>query len=117
MTAVRKTSAKGKPNRNRTWVAPTVPRLAVRPRWVALRTVCATAAIIVKRAHNHDESRIARLLGGHHIVHVHVAFDLPAVGEDIVDYSGLINDSEAGALERGCELVWGDELFPLMSPP
>src|ERR1700694_5720450 len=113
MTAARKTSANGKPNRNRTWVAPTVPRLAVRPRWVALRTVCAAAAMMVKRAQSHDGSSIARLLSGHHIVHVHVARDLPAVGEKIVDHPGLVDDGEVVAFERCCELVWSNEFFPL----
>ena len=47
-TAARNTSANGNPNRNRTCVAPTVPSCAVSPRWVALRTVCAAAAMIVK---------------------------------------------------------------------
>src|SRR5260370_29581884 len=114
MTAARKTSAKGKPNRNRTWVAPTVPSLAVRPRWVALRTVCAAAAMMVKRGQDHAGSNNARLLGGHHIVHVHVARDLPAVGEKIIDHPGLIDDGEAGEFERGRQFVWCNELFPLM---
>src|SRR6266436_1959370 len=117
MTAARKTSAKGNPNRKRTWVAPTVPRLAVNPRWVALRTVWAAAAMMVKKAHSHDGSSIARLLGGHHVVHVHVAGDPPAVGEKVVDHSGLIYDREAADLQRGRELVGGNELFPAMSAP
>src|SRR5271165_1476682 len=116
MTAARKKSAKGKPNRKRTWVAPTVPRLAVKPRWVALRTVCAAAAMIVKSAHQAGSS-IARLLGGHRIVHVHIARDLPAVGERIVDHPGLVDDGEAAALERGRELVWRNEPVPPMGAP
>ena len=44
----RKTSAKGKPNRKRTWVAPSVPRLPVSSRCIALRTVWAEAAMMVK---------------------------------------------------------------------
>ncbi len=50
MTPARKTSAKGKPNRKRTWVAPTVPSVAVSSRCMALRAVCAAAAISVKTA-------------------------------------------------------------------
>ena len=62
ITPARKTSAKGKPKRNRTCVAPTVPSFAVSSRCVALRTVCAAAAIIVKRAQSHEGSSIANLL-------------------------------------------------------
>src|ERR1700686_2610190 len=46
----KKMSANGKPNRNRTWVAPTVPSVAVSSRCMALRAVCAAAAISVKTA-------------------------------------------------------------------
>src|SRR6476469_2045116 len=49
-TAARKSTAKGKPNRKRTWVAPTVPSVAVSSRCMALRAVCAAAAINVKTA-------------------------------------------------------------------
>jgi hypothetical protein len=51
-------SANGNPNRKRTWVAPTVPSLAVSPRCVALRTVCAAAATMVKAAQSHEGSNI-----------------------------------------------------------
>ena len=44
----RKTSANGKPNRNRTCVAPSVPSVPVSSRCIALRTVCAAAAMMVK---------------------------------------------------------------------
>src|SRR5690242_18068540 len=43
-TAIRKTAAKGKPNRKRTWVAPTVPSAAVNSRCIALRAVWPAAA-------------------------------------------------------------------------
>src|SRR6478736_8181940 len=49
-TPVRNSSANGKPNRKRTCVAPTVPRVAVSSRCMALRAVCAAAAISVKTA-------------------------------------------------------------------
>ncbi len=49
-TPARNTSANGKPNRKRTWVAPTVPSVAVSSRCMALRAVCAAAAISVKTA-------------------------------------------------------------------
>ena len=49
-TPARKTSTNGKPNRNRTCVAPTVPRLAVSSRCMALRAVWAIAAMTVKMA-------------------------------------------------------------------
>src|SRR5262245_41616173 len=55
-------SANGKPNRKRTWVAPTVPSLAVSSRCVALRTVCAAAAMTVNRAHNQPLSGILESL-------------------------------------------------------
>src|SRR5947199_859272 len=57
-TPARKRSANGKPNRKRTWVAPTVPSLAVSSRCVALRTVCAAAAMIVNSAQSHEGSNI-----------------------------------------------------------
>ena len=50
MITARKTSAKGKPNRKRTWVAPTVPSVTVSSRCMALRRVWAKAAIMVKTA-------------------------------------------------------------------
>src|SRR5262245_56946500 len=49
-THARKTSAKGNPKRKRICVAPTVPRAAVNSRCIALRAVCAAAAISVKTA-------------------------------------------------------------------
>src|SRR5262245_13150221 len=61
ITPARKTSANGKPNRKRTWVAPTVPSLAVSSRWVALRTVCAAAAISVNTTHSQPVSLIPHL--------------------------------------------------------
>src|SRR5262245_11358577 len=60
MTAARKITANGNPNRKRTWVAPTVPSVAVSSRWVALRTVCAAAAISVKTAQSQPASIIGR---------------------------------------------------------
>src|SRR3989338_10554494 len=45
----RKTRTKGKPKRKRTWVAPTVPRLPVSSRCMALRAVCAAAASTLNR--------------------------------------------------------------------
>src|SRR5262252_7615733 len=56
ITAARKTKAKGNPNRKRTWVAPTVPSLAVSSRCVALRTVCALAAMTVNSAQSQPVS-------------------------------------------------------------
>jgi hypothetical protein len=50
MTPANRISAKGKPNKKRTWVAPTVPSVAVSSRCMALRAVCAAAAISVKTA-------------------------------------------------------------------
>ena len=49
-TPARKSSANGKPNRKRTCVAPTVPRLAVSSRCIALRAVWPAAASTVKTA-------------------------------------------------------------------
>ena len=50
VTPARNSSANGKPNRKRTCVAPTVPSVAVSSRCMALRAVCAAAAISVKTA-------------------------------------------------------------------
>src|ERR1700730_12692355 len=61
ITAARKTKAKGNPNRKRTWVAPTVPSLTVSSRCVALRTVSAAAAMIVKTAQSQGVVVTARL--------------------------------------------------------
>src|SRR5690606_16672005 len=47
ITMARNSKAKGKPNRNRTWVAPSVPSVAVRLRCTALRPACAAAAATV----------------------------------------------------------------------
>ncbi len=46
--AKRKSKPKGTPKKKRTCVAPAVPIVAVSCRWVALRNVCAAAAISVK---------------------------------------------------------------------
>ncbi len=51
-SARRKASAKGKPKRNRTCVAPAVPRLVVSSRCMALRAVCPPAASTVNATHN-----------------------------------------------------------------
>ena len=59
ITMARKIKENGKPNRKRTCVAPTVPRLAVSERCVALRTVCAAAAMMVKTAHSQDATSIS----------------------------------------------------------
>ena len=53
-------SANGKPNRKRTCVAPTVPSVAVNSRCIALRAVCAAAAISVKTAQSILSPRHAR---------------------------------------------------------
>ena len=47
-TPARNTSANGKPNRKRTWVAPTVPSARVSSRCMALRAVWPAAASSVK---------------------------------------------------------------------
>src|SRR5262249_46722963 len=44
----------GNPNRKRTWVAPTVPRVSVNSFCCALRNTCPPAARTVNTAHNHD---------------------------------------------------------------
>src|SRR5262249_57553863 len=58
------------------------------------------------------------MLGGcafcdHHIVHVHVGRELPAVGQEIVDHAGLVDDAQPMPLERRLELVRSDEFVPL----
>src|SRR5512135_3441451 len=64
ITPGRKISAKGKPNRKRTCVAPTVPSVAVSSRCMALRAVCAAAAISVKTAQSIAWCRYVRSGGG-----------------------------------------------------
>ena len=51
-TPSRNTSTNGKPNKNRTCVAPTVPSVTVNSRCIALRSVCMKAAMTVKTAHS-----------------------------------------------------------------
>src|SRR5262245_51663361 len=75
---------------------------------------------------NSTSSRIMRISPGgeirsggraprdHHVVHVHVGGQPPAVGEEIVDHPGLVDHGEAVPLERGFELVGSDELLPLV---
>src|SRR6185437_7674835 len=60
MTPARNNNANGKPNKKRTWAAPTVPSVAVSSRCMALRAVCAAAAISVKTA----QSMVLRSGGG-----------------------------------------------------
>src|SRR5438105_221381 len=55
----RKRSANGNPNRKRTWVAPTVPSVAVSSRCAALRTVWLAAAMTVNNAHSQEVPDIA----------------------------------------------------------
>ena len=55
-----------------------------------------------------------RLLRGHHVVHVHVRRQLPAVGEQVIDHAGLADHAQPALLERDLEFVRGHELFPLM---
>src|SRR6478672_851471 len=52
-TPARNSSAKGRPNRKRTCVAPTVPRVAVSSFCMALRSTCPPQATTVNTAHNH----------------------------------------------------------------
>ena len=53
-TTARNSRAKGRPNRKRTWVAPTVPSVAVSSFCMALRNTWPPEATTVKTAHNHD---------------------------------------------------------------
>src|SRR5277367_1329095 len=94
---MRNNSAKGKPNRNRTCVAPAVPSVPVNSRCIALRTVWAKAAMTVKMAHSHAEiitPSSRRLFRSDHVIHVDIGRKLPAVGEQIVDHANLIGDIE-----------------------
>ena len=59
-TPIRNITAKGKPNRKRTCVAPTVPSVAVSSRCMALRAVCAAAAMMVKTAQSISYSAVMR---------------------------------------------------------
>src|SRR4051794_15521408 len=93
MTPSRNRMANGKPNKNRTCVAPTVPSVAVSSRCMALRAVCAPAAITVKTAQSMLLCGVAR--GDQHVVDVHVRRQLPAVGERIVDDAALAGHPQA----------------------
>src|ERR1043165_1827380 len=102
-------SANGKPNRKRTCVAPTVPRLAVSSRCIALRAVWPAAASTGKKAQSQEGSIMigitaascaARSMRGdaweprasawhlryHHVVDVGIRRELPAIGNEIVDH-------------------------------
>src|SRR5580704_7745556 len=93
-----KASVKGKPNRKRTCVAPTVPRLPVSSRCIALRTVWANAAMTVKTTQSQEDTITRashRLFRDDHVIDVHIAGELPAVGEKIVDHAGFTGDLHA----------------------
>src|SRR3984957_16870019 len=136
ITPSRKTITNGKPNRKRTWVAPTVPSLPVSSRCMALRSVCMKAAMTVKTTQSQDDviairipgpgtavRRTAslrdgrasrRLLRDHHVVDVRVARELPAVGHKIVDDAAFAGDMQPAPLDRNLEFVRRDELVPSM---
>src|SRR5215211_946728 len=118
VTAVSERSTKGNPNRKRTCVAPTVPRLAVSSRCMALRTVWANAAIRVKPAHSQPESLTMsrRPLGHDHVVHVDIVGELHLPGEDIQDHAALIHDLEPVLLQCGLQLVRPHQLVPMVRP-
>src|SRR6185437_5708258 len=112
MTPIRNRMANGNPNKKRTCVAPTVPSVAVSSRCMALRAVCAAAAIRVKTAHSMLLCAVP--YGGQHVIDVHVRRQLPAVGERIVDDAALADDVEAAVLDCRLEFFRPDELVPLM---
>src|SRR6185437_921473 len=85
MTPSRNRMANGKPNRKRTCVAPTVPSVAVSSRCMALRAVCAPAAMIVKTAQSMSLRAVA-----------------------------LADHIQARILDRRFELARRHELVPLM---
>src|ERR1700757_1193356 len=95
ISTIRNNSAKGRPNRNRTCVAPAVPSVPVSSRCIALRTVCAKAAMTVKMAQTQDDTKAALIITasargfcrGEHVVDVEIGRDLPAVGNKIVDHA------------------------------
>src|ERR1051326_3762622 len=126
-TAARNTSANGQPNRNRTWVAPTVPSRAVSSRCIALRAVCPAAAMIVNTAQSQLRSIIGNFAmvcgerggggstpprGRDHVVHVDIVGKLPGVGEEVVDDAFDRREAQAGNLHRGLELVRRHQYVP-----
>src|SRR5260370_5341014 len=50
----------------------------------------------------------------HHVVHVHVRGEAPAVGKWAVDHAGLFGDVELVVVQVMGEFVAGDALVPLM---
>src|SRR5262245_25799117 len=59
-------------------------------------------------------SRSRRLLGRDHVVHVHVGRELPAVSEQVIDDASLLRHGHPALFERNLELIWRDELVPLV---
>src|ERR1700686_4042081 len=59
-------------------------------------------------------SHYSHPLRHHHVIHVHVAGEAPAVGEGGVDHAGLLGDGELVVGEMMFEFVGGDEFVPLM---
>src|SRR3954454_23086980 len=53
-------------------------------------------------------------LGHDHVVHIHVGRKLPAIGDEIVDHTRLIEHGQPVSLQSGLELIRGHELVPLM---
>src|ERR1700730_12985146 len=57
---------------------------------------------------------VSHPLRHHHVVHVHVGGEAPAVGERAVDHAGLLGDGELVVVQMMGEFVGSDELVPLM---
>src|SRR5690349_20553271 len=86
VTIKRNKAPKGRPNKKRTRVAPTVPMVCVSPRCMALRAVCPVEAITVKITQSQPAVSMIRFsgnslraFGGEHVVHVHVGGRGPVV--------------------------------------
>src|SRR5450759_2086552 len=133
-TIAKNTIENGKPNRNRILVAPQVPSGPVNCRCIALRATCPSAAVMVKGIQSvailnmgaavftlpwRGRVRIKIVLDyshplrHHHVIHVHVGGEAPAVGERAVDHAGLFGDAKLVVLQMMGEFVRGNELVPV----
>src|ERR1700682_3845773 len=53
---------------------------------------------------------LAHPLRHHHVVHVHVGREAPAVGERAIDHAGMLGDGKLVVVQMMREFVGGDEL-------
>src|ERR1700731_3483530 len=73
-TPIKDSNANGKRNRKRTWVAPTVPRLVVSSRCIALRKVWKNAAVTVKTIQSQEDISFHRFVMAELVPAIHDLF-------------------------------------------